>query len=117
MTVRRCQACLGCLSIDGDSHAFGHKIGGESQRDGFHVQLAPPVKRDALVNGLHLGQPQTSAQNAQRRLVEYFPVMLALVHTTADIKCLRDAGYHAFLIGESLMQAERPGEKLKELLR
>ena len=39
------------------------------------------------------------------------------IHTTADIKCLRDAGYHAFLIGESLMQAERPGEKLKELLR
>jgi indole-3-glycerol phosphate synthase len=39
------------------------------------------------------------------------------IHTAADIKRLRDAGYHAFLIGESLMKAARPGEKLKELLQ
>ncbi len=29
---------------------------------------------------------------------------------------LRDAGYDAFLIGESLMRAEKPGEVLKQLL-
>ncbi len=34
----------------------------------------------------------------------------------SDICRLRDAGYDAFLIGESLMKAERPGEVLKELL-
>lgn len=33
-----------------------------------------------------------------------------------DIRRLRDAGYDAFLIGESLMQAEHPGEVLRELL-
>lgn len=33
-----------------------------------------------------------------------------------DLRRLRDAGYHAFLIGESLMKAEWPGEALKQLL-
>ncbi len=33
-----------------------------------------------------------------------------------DIRRLRDAGYDAFLIGESLMEAEHPGEVLRELL-
>ena len=38
------------------------------------------------------------------------------IRNGADMRRLRDAGYDAFLVGESLMQAERPGEVLKELL-
>jgi indole-3-glycerol phosphate synthase len=38
------------------------------------------------------------------------------IHTAARLRQLRDAGYHAFLIGESLMYADSPGEKLRELL-
>jgi len=35
----------------------------------------------------------------------------------ADMAHLRAAGYHAFLIGESLMRADSPGEALRSLLR
>jgi len=33
-----------------------------------------------------------------------------------DIRLLRSAGFHAFLVGEHLMRAEEPGEALKELI-
>lgn len=38
------------------------------------------------------------------------------IHSGADVGRLRAAGYDAFLIGESLMRAERPGEALKKLV-
>jgi indole-3-glycerol phosphate synthase len=37
------------------------------------------------------------------------------IHTGADIARLKAAGYDAFLIGESLMKQERPGEALEKL--
>ncbi|MGH9532019.1 MAG: indole-3-glycerol phosphate synthase TrpC, partial [Terriglobales bacterium] len=38
------------------------------------------------------------------------------IRTADDIQHLRSAGYQAFLIGESLMQADSPGAALKQLL-
>ncbi|MGA9039686.1 MAG: indole-3-glycerol phosphate synthase TrpC [Terriglobales bacterium] len=38
------------------------------------------------------------------------------IHSGADIARLRAAGYQAFLIGESLMKAESPGDALRTLL-
>ncbi len=39
------------------------------------------------------------------------------IHSGEDIVRLREAGYQAFLVGESLMRATSPGEALRELLR
>lgn len=55
------------------------------------------------------------------RLAKNFPagvlkVAESGIESGADICRLRDAGYEAFLIGESLMRAEYPGVALKELL-
>jgi indole-3-glycerol phosphate synthase len=38
------------------------------------------------------------------------------IHTVADMQRLRDAGYEAFLIGESLMRQVDPGAALRDLL-
>jgi len=38
------------------------------------------------------------------------------IHSAADMKRLRAAGYEAFLIGESLMRKDDPGVALKHLL-
>jgi len=55
------------------------------------------------------------------RLAENFPANVVRVaesgiHSSEDISRLRAAGYHAFLIGESLMRAQHPGEALQDLL-
>jgi indole-3-glycerol phosphate synthase len=39
------------------------------------------------------------------------------IHSSADVTRLRAAGYDAFLIGESLMRADSPGDALSELMR
>jgi indole-3-glycerol phosphate synthase len=39
------------------------------------------------------------------------------IHSADDVARLRAAGYHAFLVGESLMRAESPGNALRELMR
>ena len=39
------------------------------------------------------------------------------IHSASDIARLQAAGYDAFLVGESLMRAESPGDALRELMR
>jgi indole-3-glycerol phosphate synthase len=39
------------------------------------------------------------------------------IHSSADVAQLRAAGYDAFLVGESLMRAESPGDALRGLMR
>ncbi len=59
--------------------------------------------------------------NTSLRLAEKMPANVVCVaesgiHSREDVATLQSAGFHAFLIGEALMKAERPGEALKKLL-
>jgi indole-3-glycerol phosphate synthase len=37
------------------------------------------------------------------------------IATKQDVKAMRDAGVHAFLVGEAFMRADDPGEALAQL--
>jgi indole-3-glycerol phosphate synthase len=72
------------------------------------------------VNNRNLHTFETTLETSLR-LAELMPapsvrVAESGIATRADIATLRAAGYHAFLIGESLMRQPSPGAALRELL-
>jgi indole-3-glycerol phosphate synthase len=60
---------------------------------------------------------ETSLRLAERIPEGVLRVTESGLRSGADLARLRDAGYHAFLIGEHLMQAPGPGLALEELIR
>jgi indole-3-glycerol phosphate synthase len=78
----------------------GCKLIGVNSRDlrTFHVDL------------------QTAFRLAEKMPKNVLSVAESGIHNSGDIMQLRDAGYGAFLIGESLMKAESPGMALRALL-
>jgi indole-3-glycerol phosphate synthase len=59
---------------------------------------------------------QTSLDLVQRIPADVVKVAESGIDAAADIARLRDAGFDAFLIGESLMRAPKPGKALRGLL-
>jgi indole-3-glycerol phosphate synthase len=60
--------------------------------------------------------PETAFRLAKRLPKNIVRVAESGIRTAEDIVRLRSAGYEAFLIGEALMRAKRPGEVLHELI-
>jgi len=60
---------------------------------------------------------ETAFQLAKKLPARCVRVAESGIHSGADLARLRAAGYDAFLIGESLMKAERPGKALTHLLQ
>jgi indole-3-glycerol phosphate synthase len=58
----------------------------------------------------------TAFRLAERLPENVLAVAESGIESGADIAQLRSAGYSAFLIGESLMKAQKPGEALRSLL-
>ena len=89
--------------------------------DAGELQRALDAGCDLIgVNTRDLRTFQVSLETAFE-LVERIPAGVVRVaesgiRSTGDIARLRAAGYDAFLVGESLMRAEHPGEALRQLL-
>ncbi|MFZ1142740.1 MAG: indole-3-glycerol phosphate synthase TrpC [Candidatus Sulfotelmatobacter sp.] len=60
---------------------------------------------------------ETAFRLAERIPADVVRVSESGIHTAEDVSRLRAAGYDAFLVGESLMRAESPGDALRELMR
>lgn len=90
--------------------------------DGEELQRALDAGCDLIgVNTRDLRTFQVDLETAFA-LAEKFPsnvvrVAESGIHSTSDIARLQAAGYHAFLVGESLMRASSPGDALRELIR
>ncbi|HEY8409920.1 MAG TPA: indole-3-glycerol phosphate synthase TrpC, partial [Pyrinomonadaceae bacterium] len=61
--------------------------------------------------------PETSLALAREALPEALLVSESGLHNASDLQRLREAGYHGFLIGETLMRAGNPAEVLRDLRR
>ena len=89
--------------------------------DGEELQRALDAGCDLIgVNARDLRTFNVDLETAFR-LAEKIPAAVVKVaesgiRSSEDIARLRAAGYDAFLVGESLMRAERPGEALRGLL-
>jgi len=89
--------------------------------DGEELQRALDAGFDLIgVNTRDLRTFKVDLETAFR-LAERFPAGIVRVaesgiHSAEDVGRLRAAGYDAFLVGESLMRAESPGEALRELM-
>jgi len=89
--------------------------------DGSELQIALDAGCDLIgVNTRDLRTFKVDLETAFA-LAARFPANVARVaesgiHSASDIARLQGAGYHAFLVGESLMRAERPGDALRGLL-
>jgi indole-3-glycerol phosphate synthase len=60
---------------------------------------------------------ETSLSLAREAPSEALLISESGLHSPDDLKRLREAGYHGFLIGETLMRAENPEQALREFRR
>ena len=71
------------------------------------------------VNNRNLRTFETSLETSLelQALMEYDRIMVAEsgIRTADDVALLREAGIHAFLVGEAFMRAENPGSELERL--
>jgi indole-3-glycerol phosphate synthase len=102
------------------AHQCGLAVLGEAHTEP-ELELASSADL-AGVNARDLKTFSTSLERSAELIAKLKPsgkpvVAESAVRTAEDIRMLHDAGASGFLIGETLMRADDPGAKLKELLQ
>ncbi|WP_025917023.1 indole-3-glycerol phosphate synthase TrpC [Herminiimonas sp. CN] len=88
--------------------------------NGIELDAALKLKTNLLgVNNRNLRTFETSLQTTLDLLPRIPPGKLVItesaIHTPDDVKRMRDADVHAFLVGEAFMRAPEPGVELRRL--
>ena len=80
-----------------------------------HVLRLPVIG----INNRDLHSFETTLQTTLGLMIDVFPDRTVItesgINNRDDVRLMRKNGVNAFLVGESLMRADEPGEKLKEL--
>ncbi len=101
------------------AHDLGLAVLGEAHNE-KELQTILTSQADLCgINARNLNTFETSLEQSVHLLQqvpqERLPIAESAIQTREDIETLRKAGAVGFLIGETLMRAEHPGRKLKEL--
>ncbi len=107
-------------ALAGTAHALGMSVLGEAH-DAVELKRLLDSPADLIgINARNLKTFKTDLNITAELLGKIpparRPVAESAIKTRDEIQKLRAAGTAGFLIGETLMRAESPGEKLKELL-
>ena len=115
-------ACLGdgqMNELEAVAHALGMAVLVEVH-DGAELQRALKLKTPLVgINNRNLRTFDVTLDTTLGLLNEVPADRLLItesgIATRADVQRMRDAGVHAFLVGETFMRADEPGEALAEL--
>jgi len=78
-------------------------------------ELQRALKLSTPLIGINNRNLQTTFDLLQKIPQDRLVITESGIHTPADVAAMRKQGVNAFLVGESFMRAEQPGEKLSEL--
>ena len=79
------------------------------------VTITPELRAEGVLRDI-ARLAQELRQKAELQPKDRIAVAESAIRTAEDIRTLAGVGAQAFLIGETLMGAEHPGEKLRELM-
>ncbi|QBQ53215.1 indole-3-glycerol phosphate synthase TrpC [Nitrosococcus wardiae] len=90
------------------------------------VHNAEELERALALNTLLIGINNRNLKNFETKLETTLGLLAQIpsnrlvvtesgIHSAADVMRMKEAGVYAFLVGETFMKAEEPGEKLAEL--
>ena len=101
------------------AHSMGLAVLGEAHTE---AELAIAVQADLVgVNARNLKSFETSLETSAALIAKIPSTSIAIaesaIRNADDIHTLQASGARGFLIGETLMRAEQPGQALKELLQ
>ena len=119
LLIAACLSDVQMAELEAVAHGLGMAVLVEVH-DGVELQRALKLKTPLVgINNRNLRNFEVTLETTLGLLKDVPADRLLItesgIATRADVARLRDAGVHAFLVGETFMRADEPGEALAEL--
>lgn len=120
LLIAACLTTDECQTLTRKAHNLGLEVLLETHSESELAYLTPDIDMVG-VNNRNLGTFHTDVQNSFR-MAELLPPDILKVSESGishpdTVRQLREAGFRGFLIGETFMKTEEPGETLRQLIK